>query len=95
MLASARRRSNRLRSDPVGRPARTPRWHDGYAIDEQVDHDFGQGGNGVVVTGPDGSIAFGLADASAADYASGRAAVVFLPGVGLPGHAPTAREDGC
>lgn len=67
----------------------------GHRIDEFFDLDFGQGGNGVVVNGPDGAIAFSLTDGPPSDYTSGRATVTYLAGVGLPGHAPTLREDGC
>ena len=67
----------------------------GYEIEEHLAADFGQGGNGVIVNGPGGSIGLTLADATSADYASGRAAVSFLNGVGVPGNAPTNREDGC
>lgn len=66
-----------------------------HEIDEFLDFDFGQGSNGVVVTGPGGAIAFGLADVPPADYTSGRAEITHLGGVGLPGHAPTLMETGC
>lgn len=64
-------------------------------VDERLDYDFGQGTNGVIVTGDGGSIGLGLADVSSEDYASGRAAVDYVAGVGLPGHAPSRMEDGC
>ncbi|MFI5591808.1 hypothetical protein ACIA5G_42640 [Amycolatopsis sp. NPDC051758] len=67
----------------------------GYSIDEQLDLDFGQGSNGVVVSSAQGAIGFGLEDGSPGDYAAGRAKVTYLAGVGSPGHAPTNREDGC
>jgi hypothetical protein len=67
----------------------------GYEIEEHLAADFGQGGNGVIINGPGGSIGLSLADATPADYVSGRAAISFLNGVGVPGHAPTNREDGC
>lgn len=67
----------------------------GHRIDEYLDLDFGQGSNGVVVDGPGGSIAFALADGPRSDYTSGRALITYLPGVGLPGHAPTNAESGC
>ncbi|SFR03883.1 Putative serine esterase [Lentzea waywayandensis] len=67
----------------------------GHQIEEHLDHDFGQGSNGVIVNGPNGAIAFSLADAPSADYVSGRAAITYLNGVGLRGHAPTSAEDGC
>ncbi|WNV84887.1 alpha/beta fold hydrolase [Umezawaea sp. Da 62-37] len=67
----------------------------GSTFDERFAFDFGQRTNGVVVTGPGGSIAFGLTDAPAADYASGRVAVNYLAGVGLTGYAPTNSESGC
>ncbi|MEU0885675.1 hypothetical protein ABZ345_44435 [Lentzea sp. NPDC005914] len=67
----------------------------GHQIEEHLDHDFGQGTNGVIVNGPGGSIAFGLADASPADYTTGRARITYLNGVGIRGHAPTSAEDGC
>ena len=67
----------------------------GYAIEEHFDQDFGQGGNGVIVTGPAGAIGFSLSDAPKSDYQSGRATITLIHGVGLPGHAPSLREDGC
>ncbi|MEV8443269.1 alpha/beta hydrolase [Actinosynnema sp. NPDC051121] len=67
----------------------------GYRIDEFVNLDFGQGTNGVVVDGPGGEIAFSLSDGPPSDYASGRATVTYLAGVGVPGHAPTPVETGC
>ncbi|WP_372671096.1 hypothetical protein [Amycolatopsis kentuckyensis] len=67
----------------------------GYTIDEQLDLDFGQGSNGVVVSSAKGAIGFGLEDRSQADYAAGQAKVSYIVGVGLPGHAPTNREEGC
>jgi hypothetical protein len=66
-----------------------------FQIEEHFDADFGQGTNGVIVNDQDGAIAFSLADAPAADYASGRVEISFINGVGLPGHAPTNMEDGC
>lgn len=60
----------------------------GYQIDERLDFDFGQGTNGVIVNGPGGSIAMGLADTTESDYATGRATITYLSGVGLPGRAP-------
>ncbi len=67
----------------------------GYRIEERFDLDFGQGTNGVIVTGGGGAIGFSLDDAPAADYASGRVKVTFLHGVGVPGHAPSNMEIGC
>ncbi len=67
----------------------------GYTIDEQLDLDFGQGSNGVVVSSAKGAIGFGLENGSQNDYTAGRAKVSYVAGVGLPGHAPTNREDGC
>jgi pimeloyl-ACP methyl ester carboxylesterase len=67
----------------------------GHQIEEHLDHDFGQGTNGVIVNGPGGAIAFSLAEAPPTDYASGRARITYLNGVGTRGHAPTSAEDGC
>ncbi|GLY43406.1 hypothetical protein Amsp01_094290 [Amycolatopsis sp. NBRC 101858] len=67
----------------------------GYSVDERLAGDFGQGSNGVIVSSPAGAIGLGLADASAGDYAAGRATVDYVAGVGLPGQAPSRREDGC
>jgi hypothetical protein len=67
----------------------------GYKIEEHFDMDFGQGTNGVIVSGAGGSIGFSLADGPRTDYTSGRATITFLNGVGLPDHAPTSMEDGC
>ena len=66
-----------------------------YQIEEHLDGDFGQGSNGVIVNGPGGSIGLGLDDAPASEYATGRATISYLAGVGIPGHAPTLTEDGC
>lgn len=67
----------------------------GHGIHEYLDLDFGQGTNGVVVDGPGGAIAFGLDEATPAQYASGQARITSIDGVGIPGHAPTAMEIGC
>jgi hypothetical protein len=67
----------------------------GYQVVEMLDLDFGQGSNGVVVNGPDGSIGLGLEDVSAAEYANGSATVGWVAGVGIADNAPTARETGC
>ncbi|PRY38851.1 hypothetical protein CLV43_108251 [Umezawaea tangerina] len=67
----------------------------GYEIEEHLAADFGQGSNGVIINGPSGSIGLSLTDATPTDYASGRPTVSFLNGVGVPGHAPTNKEDGC
>lgn len=67
----------------------------GYQISEVLDGNFGQGSNGVVVTGPGGATGLGLDDATAADYAAGTAAVNFIAGVGDVGQAPTRGETGC
>jgi hypothetical protein len=67
----------------------------GYRIEEHFDTDFGQGTNGVIVNGREGAIGFSLDGTSAADFASGRAKVTYLNGVGVPGHAPSNMETGC
>ncbi|MBE8518368.1 alpha/beta hydrolase [Amycolatopsis sp. H6(2020)] len=67
----------------------------GYRIEERFDMDFGQGSNGVIVNGGGGAIGFSLDGVSAADFASERAKVTYLNGVGLPGHAPSNMETGC
>lgn len=66
-----------------------------YIVEEHLDDDFGQGTNGVVVTGDGGSIGLGLADVPVDDYTSGGATVDYVAGVGTPGRAPTRMEDGC
>ncbi len=67
----------------------------GQQVEEYLDLDFGQGTNGVVVTGSGGSMGFSLAEASSAEYSSGQATITYLNGVGLPGNAPTNSENGC
>lgn len=67
----------------------------GYTVEEHLDGDFGQGSNGVIINSGAGAIGLGLADASASDYASGGVKIDYVAGVGLPGQAPSRREDGC
>jgi hypothetical protein len=67
-----------------------------YRITERLAQDFGQGSNGVVVSGPGGGeIGLGLGEASADQYAAGTATVDWVAGVGVSGHAPTREETGC
>ncbi|WP_110004053.1 hypothetical protein [Geodermatophilus normandii] len=68
---------------------------DGYRITELLDSDFGQGSNGVVVTGHGGAIGLGLTYATADEYAAGTATVDWVAGVGDVGNAPTRAETGC
>ena len=67
----------------------------GMKFRNYFNRDFGQGADGIVVSNGHGDIAFGLIANSDADFASGAATVNYLPGVGTPGHAPTATEIGC
>jgi hypothetical protein len=67
----------------------------GYQITEMLDSDFGQGSNGVIVTGHGGAIGLGLSGATADEYAAGTATVDWVAGVGDAGNAPTRMETGC
>ena len=67
----------------------------GYTFKTYFNRDFGQGGNGIVVSNGHGEIGFGLADADPSAYRSGSAVINWIAGVGIPGNAPTAMETGC
>jgi hypothetical protein len=49
----------------------------------------------VIINSGAGAIGLGLADAFANEYAAGGVKADYVAGVGLPGLAPSRREDGC